>query len=723
MEFRDQMSARTEVPLSGHISWHGKPDDLRSNVPVLAGILRARAEGVPLGLDEVQAVKALAHEQVFVFALQYAETLVEGEALVAARTGQSSRHLADLRVLLADQRADAEPALRREPETERETRPEPLAPLVLREIGGDAFATVLREVLTDRGVRPDAIDVPVGDFWGWLDRREALPDDVARLRLLDDNAFVQALLTDCRGSVPNPALAHPAVVERWATHSGAAMAVLLDDRSRAVEAKGSSPKTRAGMRRIRALKNAVRAYTRAVAQNMTAQLLLRDLREQTLAIHQERRSGWLIEATAQFVSIDRELAGSVVHASAEHRAVCSEESPSSDCQDCIAAVADRVEASTFETPADFLAGVAAWAETVRATGREPAPAEVDRPLAGPDEDDEHAWWLPTDGGRRVLRWRTALLPFHVDGGWCALPGGPLPEGSDDRRLTLLVEGEGLEPSLRRQKVVLRRRGGEWEISGIRWPEDFGPGVIVTFDWPRGGSVVTARTVKLAQPVVVEGVVFRHEYDQQVVTRELVPGVDQDRAVPDLSDASWVVRTVRRLGYLSPEGVAVLAEHDLVRNCLELGMPRSMAGRLPGAVRKLCDAGVLQHVEGSRDTEDRPWFPARPGQVRVDLLRYVPPVRVVEQDADRALGGHESRRGHEVAGFVRRLPDGAQASDEQIDLHREAAVAAGIVRQPLREGLHLCPAARSGAAAGAELTGQRPAGAVGTAMRSASTRPR
>ncbi|WP_327000160.1 hypothetical protein OHA72_34160 [Dactylosporangium sp. NBC_01737] len=305
----------------------------------------------------------------------------------------------------------------------------------------------------------------------------------------------------------------------------------------------------------------------------------------------------------------------------------------------------------------------------------PGPGAPGTAEDGPDERD--------DPGAGHLTWQTALLRAHLDGGWCALPEGELPEGLDPHPRLRLEHRPGPASA---HEVTLRRRDGRWELSGIRWPQGLRPGVLVTCRWPHGTDRVTASTTALPVPERFDDVEFLHRYDPQVATREHAPGCEQHRAVPHLSDVGWVLRTLRTLGHLSADGTATLAEKALVRNCQRLHMPRSQVARIGRAVQTLLQWGRIERVPGSIDEHGHPWHPGRTGQVRADLLRYVPHVAPVDasarQDADGAWPG---RRGHAVTGFVRRLPPGRQASGEQLDLHHDAVLNAEVVDRPLPEG--------------------------------------
>ncbi|MGC4888081.1 hypothetical protein [Micromonospora sp. DT227] len=306
----------------------------------------------------------------------------------------------------------------------------------------------------------------------------------------------------------------------------------------------------------------------------------------------------------------------------------------------------------------------------------------------PDEEGDHAWWLSAEetgpSRRNELTWRTALYRMHIDGGWCALPEPRTGESWQEGRLRLRIDHEErLRPSVAQvQEVTVRRRGGQWELGDIRWPRGLAPGVIVTFRWRSDTSMIKARTALLPQPEQVDGVEFLHRYDVQVVSRESAPGFDQDREVPDLSDASWVLRTLRKLGYLSVDGTATLVEDALVRNCLALGLPRHRAGRVGAAVDQLLRSGRIQRVQGSLDVDGRPWYPAQPGRHRIPLLRYVPRVEAVEAQRTASAEGHPHRRGYKVPGHLRRLPSGAKASEERIEAFKEAVRSFQVVEREL-----------------------------------------
>lgn len=307
-------------------------------------------------------------------------------------------------------------------------------------------------------------------------------------------------------------------------------------------------------------------------------------------------------------------------------------------------------------------------------------------LTAPAEDDDHAWLLGNSRrdalGHPVVVWQTAVRSVHLDGGWCSVPAGmPVPI-QPGRRLRLRVEHQGDTARPPAHDVTLRRRrGGELELTGVVWPPDLRPGVLVTFKWRTDTDVVTAQTARLPQPERVDDVVYQHRYDVRVVTRDGAPGAGQELPV-----TGWVLRTLRTVGYLAIDGSATLAEDALIRDCARLGMPQRRLAGVGRAIDELLRDGRVRRVDGGTDAYGRPWLPARPGHLRTPLLQYLPRLETSAstQLPDPGLPAGP-RRSHLVAGFVRRLQPGAQASAEQVELHRQAVRTFEVVERALPEG--------------------------------------
>ncbi|MEU4643399.1 hypothetical protein [Micromonospora sp. NPDC023814] len=317
----------------------------------------------------------------------------------------------------------------------------------------------------------------------------------------------------------------------------------------------------------------------------------------------------------------------------------------------------------------------------------PQATPVEDQLIGPEDEDGPARWLNVSEGKRAkMSWSVALHRAHLDGKWCPLPDG-LSEDSPGRQLRLHFnhEARGGSSFARVQRVALRRRDGRWEIAGIQWPTELSPGTLVTVTVESARDVATAQTTPLPKLESVDGIQFSHRYDPRVVTRQNGPGADAHGRVPDLTDMSWVLHTLRKLGYLTEDGGAILAEDALVQNCLRLGLPPQRARGVHKAVEQLVDDKALHRVMGSVDPDGRPWYPPRPGSRRVPLLRYVPRVETVTSSRDKSSEWHPHKKGHEVAGFLRRLPAGAQASPEQEEAYLETVRDAKIVDRGLPKG--------------------------------------
>ncbi|MEV4770566.1 hypothetical protein [Micromonospora humida] len=303
------------------------------------------------------------------------------------------------------------------------------------------------------------------------------------------------------------------------------------------------------------------------------------------------------------------------------------------------------------------------------------------------ENDDGARWLPggeSDAGE--VSWQSAARKAQISGGWTSLPAGLRAAPSAMRRLRLVINHPVRQSPTKttESEVLLRRIGDRWELHGVLWPKKLLPGTLITFRWRVDQQLITATSELRSQPHRVDDVTYQHRYDIRAVTRDGAPGAGLGGEGLNLSDGGWVMRTLRTLGHLSADGSAILAEEALVRNCLELGMPRSRVDRVHPAVERMLTKRQLGRVAGSIDANGQPSHPPRPGETGAKLLRYVPRVeRLVPPPPESAkhFGGGEQV----VGGFVRRLPAGRQASDEQIELHQEAVRAKQVVNRPLPDG--------------------------------------
>jgi hypothetical protein len=275
--------------------------------------------------------------------------------------------------------------------------------------------------------------------------------------------------------------------------------------------------------------------------------------------------------------------------------------------------------------------------------------------------------------------RFALWQADLDGGVCAVPEECVEALREREHVELVLEHRrhGVTATREVFETVLSQ-DVEWQFTGLTWPADLRPGVLVTVSWQPAKDELVVRTDPLEEPLRVDGVNYYHEYDPRVVTREFAPGK---------SNRGQVLHAVRKLGRVFSDGSAVLVEAGLAAHC---GLGRGAKGTflLKNALDQLIREGYLTRVPGSVDAAGYAAYPAVTGQKAADMLFYAPLVEPApypgdpDFDADDAEGA--DRRDHWVNGFVRRLPPGAQPSEKQLTLH-ERAIESEQVAEPLAPG--------------------------------------
>lgn len=336
-----------------------------------------------------------------------------------------------------------------------------------------------------------------------------------------------------------------------------------------------------------------------------------------------------------------------------------------------------------EAPGDPLAPAGrGWASTLPAlsepesgTDAEPEIEPIDLPLAddavlGPGE-------LLRKDAEQVV-WRSSLRLAHLIDGWFPLHPDVARalRRSHGPRLASHLEldhvGQTLAERDAAQDVTAELKDETGCLTGIHWPRDFFPGLMLELRWLRGETVIRATTNPLTDPVQVDDRVIGHCYDSRVLTRDDAPGSDRhgDSAV-GLGPRQLVMRTVRRCGLLTLDGHALL-------DCLAL--PRAVYGRQPArpqaaavesAVAEMLAERILEPALGSRDAWGQPHYPARDGQPTIPLICYRP----VQRRVIRPWGGTEQDGVgllalQFVAGHLRRLRPGCSPSEAQRASFRE-----------------------------------------------------
>lgn len=262
---------------------------------------------------------------------------------------------------------------------------------------------------------------------------------------------------------------------------------------------------------------------------------------------------------------------------------------------------------------------------------------------------------------RTVTRRLALRRADLDNAACGVPEECVEALRDRDVVPVVLEHQVKGVTATRQVFeAALRQDVEWQFGGIEWPEDVRPGVLVTVAWRPAKDEVVVRTVPLVEPLRVDGVVYFHEYDAKVVTREYTPG-----------GSNWakVLHTIRRLGRVFDDGSAVFAEADLARRS-RLGRGDRAAFLLRNAVEQLLREGYVTRVVGSVDPTGHPSYPGVDGEETAEMLLYAPLVEPAPHPDDPAAHGEASdRREHWVNGFLRKLPPGAQPSERQLSLHQ------------------------------------------------------
>jgi hypothetical protein len=260
------------------------------------------------------------------------------------------------------------------------------------------------------------------------------------------------------------------------------------------------------------------------------------------------------------------------------------------------------------------------------------------------------------------------------------------------RLILTHDGYDLDPAEATQTVNADLFGCP-QLTGVAWPLEFFPGIVLTCTWGRGAGVIRATTTLLDTPVTIDGLEIEHRYNPRILTRDAAPGHPRHGGAPSERTAAGtltltqrVLHAVRRLGLLDPDGRAVLARTHLpaaVHGTADVELDFTDA-ELDVAVAELLATGALRADVGSLDTRRQLRFPAEPGATTVPLVVYEP--RPVE-GSPRAVTPHRGTgildarflRTHEVAGHLRWLGGlGRTASEEARQAYREDRARFGLV---------------------------------------------
>jgi hypothetical protein len=319
-----------------------------------------------------------------------------------------------------------------------------------------------------------------------------------------------------------------------------------------------------------------------------------------------------------------------------------------------------------------------WTDSQTAAGpaaeqppEEPAVEQVPRPDgAEPPEDlDAGADLLSVTDSH--LTWTVTLRLAHTLASVAALPDRVVEEFKAagligaKLRLVLTHDGYDLDPQEATQAVEVTRVGPRVRLTGIGWPLELFPGIVLTFTWQRGAIVLRARSSLLDTPITIDGVEYEHRYDPAVLTRDTAPGCARrgERERGPLTLRERVLRAVRRVGHIDPNGDAVLRRDLLADLVYGRAAGAQGAAALDPVVDALLADAVLTIEQASEGTRGLVW-PADGSGPAVAVLVWRPQ-SVVGVPRQRAPQAELARYVHEfsVAPFLRRLPYGAHAGPE------------------------------------------------------------
>ncbi|MGW8634888.1 hypothetical protein ACWGNX_26305 [Streptomyces sp. NPDC055793] len=332
-----------------------------------------------------------------------------------------------------------------------------------------------------------------------------------------------------------------------------------------------------------------------------------------------------------------------------------------------------------EAPGDPLVPAGrGWNSTLHALPKPETEVElepVDAPLA--DKDALGTGDLLRIDAQEIV-WRAPLRLAHLIGGWFPLhpfvaerlrrPRGAYPTF----HLELDHAGETLDAKEAVQEVAVELGDESGRLTGVVWPRDFFPGLMLELRRLRGDTVIRLATTRLQERVQAGDRETGHCYDPRVLTREDVPGSSRhsDSAV-GLGPRQLVIRTVRRCGLLTLDGHALMDRSVLPSAVYGRRPARSQAAALDSAVAELLAERLLERALGSRDAWGQPHFPARHGQRTIPLIGYRPArPRVIRPWGGGEPGGEGLRGAQFVAGHLRRLRPGCLPSDVQRAAFRE-----------------------------------------------------
>jgi hypothetical protein len=274
--------------------------------------------------------------------------------------------------------------------------PNHLSAMVMQHVGKFSFQKILREVLADRNLPPNAIQLPSNIGYGWASANGLLPKPdapVDQLLRQGDESFVTAMLKDALnpGHLPD----HPAVATRRLTLVSAAEHQMHYRVGQVEERIGNlSPRDRTATY-FRELRDAYEragmlALRQRQSESATAELELQVKRLTRSPAFMQLRADCLQEAAAIAAKEKPDLWGAVLIAVVSHQRHCPEAKASFPCAECAPMLAKSIT-SAGRAPASVpkQPGPQATVDDVTIVERPnvpPADQELPKPAAQLRED-------------------------------------------------------------------------------------------------------------------------------------------------------------------------------------------------------------------------------------------------------------------------------------------------------------------------------------------------
>jgi hypothetical protein len=296
--------------------------------------------------------------------------------------------------------------------------------------------------------------------------------------------------------------------------------------------------------------------------------------------------------------------------------------------------------------------------------------DAEEPVALPDDLDSGIRLISVQDSH--LSWTATLRLGHILAGTAALPerivGDLQSAGLIGANMRLLLDhptrdGTGLEQGEAAQDVDVMLAGHRARLAGVDWPLAFFPGILLAFSWQRGARVLRAHSTLLEAPVTIEDTEYEHCYDPAVLLRDTAPGCARRRGAGQgpLSLRERVLRAIRQVGQLAPDGAAILRRDLLAYIVYRTG---TADAALDPVIDELIADGTLSVEYTTIGEHGLDWPPNRQGD-QLPVLVWRP--RIVH-GSPRQQPEPQPGLGHYieywVAPHIRRLQPGQQPNPEK-----------------------------------------------------------